>query len=73
MSDTRSDDDSVPYEREDVPAYDVAALDADQPGTQDDAPLEAELGENGQGDLSPEDLGDAGSSDDGPTDLRTSL
>jgi len=40
-----------------------------QPQTQDDDPLDAEIGENGQGDLAPEDEGSAHSGD-APTDLR---
>lgn len=44
--------------------------DLEQPETQGDEPLEAELGEDGQGDLAPEDEG-SGHSGDAPTDLRT--
>lgn len=43
--------------------------DALQPETQGDEPLEAELGEDGQGDLAPEDEGSQHSGD-APTDLR---
>ncbi|GAA1154177.1 hypothetical protein MOX01_02390 [Microbacterium oxydans] len=41
----------------------------EQPETQGEDPIEAELGEEGQGDLTPEDEG-AGHSGDAPTDLR---
>lgn len=44
--------------------------DVEQPETQGDEPLEAELGEAGQGDLAPEDEGGQHSGD-APTDLRT--
>jgi hypothetical protein len=67
------DDESVPDQREDIPAQDAHALDADQPGTQGESPVEAALGEDGQGDLAPEDEDGAGLDDDGPNDLRTSL
>ena len=40
-----------------------------QPDTQGDDPLEAEIGEDGQGDLAPEDEG-AGHRGDAPRDLR---
>ena len=72
--DSDADGDSAPEEREDVPATDAHAIDADQPGTQnDDSLVEAALGEDGQGDLAPEDEEGAGQSDDGPEDLRTSI
>lgn len=72
--DAEEDDDSAPEEREDVPAVDAHAIDADQPGTQnDDSLVEAAIGEDGQGDLSPEDEETAGLDDDGPEDLRTSI
>ncbi|MBT2484111.1 MULTISPECIES: hypothetical protein [unclassified Microbacterium] len=48
---------------------DTYAEDALQPETQGDEPLEAELGEDGEGDLAPEDQG-TGHSGDAPTDLR---
>lgn len=48
---------------------DTNAADALQPETQGDEPIEAELGEEGQGDLAPEDEGN-GHSGDAPTDLR---
>lgn len=44
--------------------------DVEQPETQGEEPLEAELGEDGQGDLSPADENSAHSGD-APTDLRT--
>jgi hypothetical protein len=68
-----SDDESTPEEREDIPLQDLHALDADQPVTQGDSPIEAALGEDGQGDLAPEDETEAGLDDDGPSDLRTAL
>jgi hypothetical protein len=43
--------------------------DTSQPETQGDEPLEAELGEDGQGDLAPEDEG-LPHSGDAPSDLR---
>ena len=55
-----------------------AADDEDQPETQGDEPLEADLGEDGQGDLAPEDepdvlAADASGADAEPTDLRDEL
>jgi hypothetical protein len=44
--------------------------DVEQPETQGDEPLDAELGEDGQGDLAPED-GSEQHSGDAPNDLRT--
>ncbi|GAA2939033.1 hypothetical protein GCM10010458_24560 [Microbacterium luteolum] len=49
----------------------VFPTDVEQPETQGDEPLEAELGEDGQGDLAAEDEGGPHSGD-APTDLRTS-
>lgn len=43
--------------------------DTQQPETQGDDPLDAELGEDGQGDLAPEDEGGQHSGD-APADLR---
>ncbi len=43
--------------------------DTDQPETQGDDPIDAELGDDGQGDLAPEDEGPQHSGD-APTDLR---
>lgn len=45
--------------------------DTEQPETQGDEPLEAEIGEDGQGDLAPEDEGSQHSGD-APDDLRVS-
>lgn len=49
-----------------------------QPETQGTEPVDAELGDDGQGDLAPEDLGDERPEDDSesqatPQDLRTEL
>lgn len=52
-----------------VPLEDVPP-EAVQPDTQGEDPLAAELGENGQGDVLPED--GATGSGDGPDDLRVS-
>ncbi len=43
--------------------------DVEQPDSQGNDPLEAEIGEDGQGDLSPEDES-SGHSGDAPRDLR---
>ncbi|PVW04335.1 hypothetical protein DEA06_09980 [Microbacterium sp. Gd 4-13] len=67
------DDESAPERREDVPVSDLHLTDADQPVTQGDSPVEAALGEDGQGDLAAEDEVGAGLDDDGPDDLRTSV
>lgn len=48
----------------------VFPTDDEQPETQGEEALEAELGDDGQGDISPEDEG-VGHSGDAPTDLRT--
>lgn len=48
----------------------VFPTDTEQPETQGDEPLEAELGEDGQGDIAAEDEG-SGHSGDAPNDLRT--
>ncbi|PVE97944.1 hypothetical protein [Microbacterium sp. TPD7012] len=48
----------------------IFPTDVEQPETQGDEPLEAELGEDGQGDLAREDEGTPHSGD-APTDLRT--
>lgn len=52
------------------PTEGMFPTDVEQPETQGDEPLEAELGEEGQGDLAPED-DRAPHSGDAPTDLRT--
>jgi len=55
---------------EDVPAEDLAAsFDEIQPETQGGSPLDAELGEDGQGDILAEDEPTA-SDEDPPEDLR---
>lgn len=46
--------------------------DTQQPDTQGDDPIDAELGEDGQGDLAPEDEGTQHSGD-APTDLRDGI
>lgn len=46
--------------------------DTDQPESQGEEPLEADLGEDGQGDLAP-DAGSDAVSGDAPDDLRESL
>ncbi|MDX2377214.1 hypothetical protein M4I32_10425 [Microbacterium sp. LRZ72] len=59
---------------EEIPAVDAHAIDRDTPDSQGDDPVEADLGDEGQGDLAPEDDPAGGASptrDDGPTDLRT--
>ncbi len=77
MDDTNPTPDT-PFRNDDVPSADLPGS-TDQPETQGADPVVAELGEDGEGDLSPEDL-DAGDMadgrdavDDGPTDLRTEL
>lgn len=52
---TGADPDEIPGDDDQIPASDLPT-DEMQPDTQGDDPLEAELGEDGQGDLSPEDL-----------------
>lgn len=58
-------------DREDVPDADSRIPDEVEPETQENDPLIADLGADGQGDLAPEDEPDAGTDDPGPTDLRT--
>ena len=67
-------DESQPLRREDIPTQDVnASFDERQPETQGDSPLDAELGEEGQGDILAEDEPrSAGDEDDEPQDLRVS-
>ena len=77
-----TDPSDVPSAADDIPSRDLPDS-VDQPETQGADPLAAELGEDGEGDLAPEDLtqgdlsdGDGGRADrvdDGPTDLRTEL
>jgi hypothetical protein len=63
---------AIPEEEPQFPEESIEHPDAeDQPDTQGDAPLDAELGEDGQGDLAPEDQPDAFAGDSGPEDLRT--
>lgn len=60
----------------DIPASDALVGDAEQPDSQGAEPLEAALGEEGQGDLAPGDEAGGASdplTDDGPTDLRTEI
>lgn len=61
----------LPRPDDDIPAEDTAATrDPElQPETQGDEPLDAELGDDGQGDLGEGDL--AQHSGDRPDDLRT--
>jgi hypothetical protein len=64
------DDDLVDSAEADRLASGADSADAKLPTTQEDDPLRAELGENGQGDLAPDDDPESNSSD-GPADLRT--
>ena len=52
---TGADPAEIPADDDQIPASDLPGSGV-QPDTQGDDPLEAELGEDGQGDLSPEDL-----------------
>ena len=52
---TGADPAEIPGDDDQIPAYDLPT-EAMQPDTQGDTPIEAELGEDGQGDLAPEDL-----------------
>lgn len=52
---TGADPAELPHEDDQIPAYDLPT-DAMQPETQGEDPIEAELGDDGQGDLAPEDL-----------------
>lgn len=60
-----------PAEEGDDPTDGTFPTDAEQPETQGDEPLEAELGDDGQGDLAPGD--DDPGSGDVPGDLRDHL
>ncbi|KJL30107.1 hypothetical protein [Microbacterium oxydans] len=62
----------LPEEEETVEAREAAAapVGGEQPETQGDEPLDAELGENGEGDLAPGDEPDTSGADQ-PTDLRS--
>ncbi|MFD5213275.1 hypothetical protein [Microbacterium sp. NPDC058345] len=67
-----SDASGAPDYDEDVPEQDsaIAGRPDLQPDTQEDVPLDAELGEDGQGDLAEGD-GRTQHSGDAPDDLRT--
>ena len=52
---TGADPAEIPRDDDEIPAADLPSEEA-QPETQGDDPLAAELGEDGQGDLAPEDL-----------------
>lgn len=52
---TGADPAEIPDDDDEIPASDLP-VDSAQPSTQGASPLEAELGDNGQGDLAPEDL-----------------
>lgn len=52
---TGGDPDEIPDERDQIPAADLPGI-GEQPETQGLSPLEAELGDEGEGDLAPEDL-----------------
>lgn len=52
---TGADPDEIPSDDDEIPATDLPSEEL-QPDTQGDDLLEAELGEDGQGDLAPEDL-----------------
>jgi len=67
----------LPAGSADIPATDLPD-EAFQPETQGADPVDAELGDSGQGDLAPEDLGDERPDEDSesqatPQDLRTEL
>lgn len=57
---------------EEIPQTDLPSSTA-QPESQGEDPLIADIGEEGEGDLSPEDLTDPADPDDGPRDLRTEV
>jgi len=74
MSDTLGDAGREPHEDEQIPQEDIAASADDlQPDTQGDDPEQAWLGDDGQGDISPEDQPAPGDDDDGPDDLRVQV
>ncbi|MCC2033167.1 hypothetical protein [Microbacterium allomyrinae] len=65
-----TDDDGATPRSDGVPPPDLAAsFDERQPESQGSSPLDAELGEDGQGDILAEDE-PATSDDDAPDDLR---
>jgi hypothetical protein len=82
MDDMSEPTQDVPAGSDEIPSADLPDS-TDQPETQGADPVAAELGEDGEGDLAPEDLGPddlsgdgsgrATGRDDGPTDLRTEL
>lgn len=68
---------SIPPEMPGIPPVDdfgdgTFPTDTAQPETQGEDSIDAEIGENGQGDLAPEDEG-APHSGDAPTDLRDGM
>ena len=75
MSDTFDDAAArEPHEEEEIPREDIeASAESLQPDTQGDDPQEAWQGEDGQGDIAPEDEPGAGEDDDGPDDLRVQV
>lgn len=62
----------MPGVPENDPTDGTFPTDTQQPDTQGDNPIDAEIGEDGQGDLAPEDEGSQHSGD-APTDLRDGL
>lgn len=52
---TGDDPAQIPADDDDIPAADLPSA-TEQPDTQGGSPLTAELGDDGQGDLAPEDL-----------------
>jgi len=52
---TGADPAEIPGDDDEIPAFDLPS-EAVQPDTQGESPIEAELGEDGQGDLGPGDL-----------------
>ena len=74
MSDPQGDEAArEPHETETIPEEDIEASDGRlQPDTQGDDPEDAWLGEDGQGDLAPEDE-PRHDEDDGPDDLRVQV
>jgi|UPI0003A2B322 hypothetical protein len=57
---------------EEIPQTDLPSSTA-QPESQGEDPLIADIGEEGEGDLGPEDLTQPADPDDGPRDLRTEV
>ncbi|MET0295858.1 MAG: sugar ABC transporter ATPase [Microbacterium sp.] len=52
---TGGDPAEIPADDDEIPAEDLPGF-AEEPDTQGASPVEAELGDDGQGDLAPEDL-----------------